>query len=83
VQVRTEASVETKDRSSPSKLGSTRPDEYDVLLRDGGIAHLRPLRPDDGKALHDLVDRSSERSAHPRFFAGGTATPLTAPTAPT
>ncbi|WP_336215245.1 bifunctional acetate--CoA ligase family protein/GNAT family N-acetyltransferase [Nonomuraea sp. LPB2021202275-12-8] len=49
------------------------PDEYDVLLRDGGIAHLRPLRPDDGKALHGLVDRSSERSAHLRFFAGGTA----------
>lgn len=47
---------------------------YDVLLRDGGIAHVRPLRPGDRQALHDLVDRSSERSAYLRFFTGGRAT---------
>lgn len=44
---------------------------YDVLLRDGGIAHVRPLRPADRRALHELVDRSSERSAYLRFFTGG------------
>ncbi|TYB60211.1 GNAT family N-acetyltransferase [Nonomuraea sp. PA05] len=44
---------------------------YDVLLRDGGIAHVRPLRPGDRAALHQLVDRSSERSAYLRFFTGG------------
>ncbi|SPL98849.1 Protein acetyltransferase [[Actinomadura] parvosata subsp. kistnae] len=44
---------------------------YDVLLRDGGIAHVRPLRPGDRAALHELVDRSSERSAYLRFFTGG------------
>ncbi|MFI9561241.1 bifunctional acetate--CoA ligase family protein/GNAT family N-acetyltransferase [Nonomuraea endophytica] len=49
------------------------PDAFDVLLRDGGIAHLRPLRPDDGPALHDLIDRSSQRSAYLRFFTSGTA----------
>ncbi|MDX3099951.1 GNAT family N-acetyltransferase [Nonomuraea angiospora] len=48
------------------------PDEgYDVLLRDGGIAHVRPLRPADREGLHELVDRSSERSAYLRFFTGG------------
>ena len=46
-------------------------DEYDVLLRDGGIAHVRPLRPARPRALHELVDRSSERSAYLRFFTGG------------
>ncbi|MEU7863970.1 GNAT family N-acetyltransferase [Nonomuraea sp. NPDC049141] len=47
------------------------PESYDVLLRDGGIAHVRPLRPGDRHALHELVDRSSERSAYLRFFTGG------------
>ncbi len=51
----------------------TVPDECDVLLREGGIAHIRPLRPDDRVQLHELVDRSSERSAYLRFFTGGTA----------
>ncbi|SEH04005.1 Acyl-CoA synthetase (NDP forming) [Nonomuraea solani] len=46
-------------------------DGYDVLLRDGGIAHVRPLRPQDRQALHELVERSSERSAYLRFFTGG------------
>ncbi|MCK2215917.1 GNAT family N-acetyltransferase [Actinomadura sp. ATCC 31491] len=44
---------------------------YDVLLRDGGIAHVRHLSPGDRQALHDLVTRSSERSAYLRFFTGG------------
>ncbi|ETK32844.1 bifunctional acetate--CoA ligase family protein/GNAT family N-acetyltransferase [Microbispora sp. ATCC PTA-5024] len=49
-------------------------DECDVLLRDGGVAHIRPLRPSDREALHELIDRSSERSAYLRFFTGGAAT---------
>ncbi|MEU6415543.1 GNAT family N-acetyltransferase [Microbispora sp. NPDC046933] len=47
---------------------------YDVLLRDGGIARVRPLSPADREALHALVARSSVRSAYLRFFTGGTAT---------
>ncbi len=47
--------------------------ECDVLLRDGGIAHVRPLRPEDRPALRALVDRTSERSAYLRFFSGGRA----------
>ncbi|GGL08107.1 GNAT family N-acetyltransferase [Sphaerisporangium melleum] len=50
------------------------PEECDVLLRDGGIAHLRPLRPTDAAALHALVDRASERSTYLRFCTGGTGT---------
>ncbi|MFC5821720.1 bifunctional acetate--CoA ligase family protein/GNAT family N-acetyltransferase [Nonomuraea harbinensis] len=49
-------------------------DGYDVLLRDGGIAHVRPLRPGDRTALHELVEHSSERSAYLRFFTGGRGT---------
>ncbi|WP_326822816.1 bifunctional acetate--CoA ligase family protein/GNAT family N-acetyltransferase [Streptosporangium sp. NBC_01756] len=55
-------------------MRGTVPDECDVLLRAGGIAHIRPLRPDDRTRLHELVDRSSERSAYLRFFTGGMAT---------
>ncbi|MFC4119844.1 GNAT family N-acetyltransferase [Nonomuraea zeae] len=47
---------------------------YDVLLRDGGMAHVRPLSPSDRPALHELVERSSERSAYLRFFTGGRKT---------
>ncbi|XVQ90006.1 GNAT family N-acetyltransferase [Microbispora siamensis] len=45
----------------------------DVLLRDGGMAHIRPLRSSDCEALHALITRSSPRSAYLRFFTGGTA----------
>ncbi|MEZ0075249.1 GNAT family N-acetyltransferase [Planotetraspora sp. GP83] len=55
-------------------MASCAAEEYDVLLRDGGIARIRPLRSSDREALHALVARSSERSAYLRFFAGGTAT---------
>ncbi|NUW44221.1 bifunctional acetate--CoA ligase family protein/GNAT family N-acetyltransferase [Nonomuraea rhodomycinica] len=60
---------------SDALIGSARkagPDAgYDVLLRQGGIAHVRPLCPGDRRALHELVDRSSEHSAYLRFFTGG------------
>ncbi|GLX99521.1 GNAT family N-acetyltransferase [Herbidospora sp. NBRC 101105] len=49
-------------------------DECDVLLRDGGIAHIRPLGPGDVPELHELVERVSEKSAYLRFFTGGRAT---------
>ncbi|WP_051457986.1 bifunctional acetate--CoA ligase family protein/GNAT family N-acetyltransferase [Microbispora sp. ATCC PTA-5024] len=61
---------------SCSAAGRPDPDDggCDVLLRDGGIARIRPLLPSDREALHALVDRSSERSAYLRFFTGGRAT---------
>ena len=43
----------------------------DVLLTDGSIAVLRPLRTDDGPSLHDLHDHLSDESLRLRFFSVG------------
>ena len=42
--------------------------EADVLLLDGGIAHIGPVRPGDAAALHDLYDRLSPQTLYLRFF---------------
>jgi acyl-CoA synthetase (NDP forming)/RimJ/RimL family protein N-acetyltransferase len=43
--------------------------EADVLLRDGKVAHLRPIRPEDGPALVDFYAQVSAESKYRRFFA--------------
>src|SRR4051794_23237171 len=43
--------------------------ESDVVLADGGTAHLRPLRRDDADKLLDFFTRLSDRSRMMRFFA--------------
>lgn len=43
--------------------------EADVLLADGGVAHLRPIRPSDGNRLVAFYDRVSPQSKYLRFFA--------------
>jgi acyl-CoA synthetase (NDP forming)/RimJ/RimL family protein N-acetyltransferase len=43
--------------------------EADVVLRDGGTAHLRPIRPDDAEALQDFHLAQSPESVYLRFFA--------------
>jgi acyl-CoA synthetase (NDP forming)/GNAT superfamily N-acetyltransferase len=43
--------------------------ESDVVLADGGTAHLRPLRRDDSEKLLDFFTRLSDRSRMLRFFA--------------
>lgn len=40
----------------------------DVLLADGSIAVVRPLRAADGPALHKLHDRVSDDAIRLRFF---------------
>ena len=45
----------------------------DVLLADGSIAVVRPLRPDDGPALHELHDSVSDEAIRLRFFTRGPA----------
>ncbi len=42
--------------------------EFDLLLKDGSTAHLRPIRPDDATGLADLVARMSCESIYHRFF---------------
>jgi len=43
--------------------------EADVALRDGGTAHLRPIRPDDADRLRQFHSRLSEETIYYRFFA--------------
>lgn len=43
--------------------------EADVVLRDGGTAHVRPILPTDAEALQQFHVRQSERSTYFRFFA--------------
>ena len=40
----------------------------DVLLADGSIAVVRPLRAADGPALHELHERVSDDAIRLRFF---------------
>ena len=43
--------------------------ETDVILADGGSAHLRPVRPDDAPALQRLYESLSDESRYLRFFS--------------
>ena len=43
--------------------------EADVVLRDGSVAHIRPITPDDADALRRFHNRQSEESIYLRFFA--------------
>jgi acyl-CoA synthetase (NDP forming)/RimJ/RimL family protein N-acetyltransferase len=42
--------------------------EADVVLRDGGAAHLRPITPEDAEALQAFHVAQSPRSTYLRFF---------------
>jgi acetyltransferase len=43
--------------------------EADVVLNDGGTAHLRPIRGDDGDRLREFHARLSPQTVYNRFFA--------------
>jgi acyl-CoA synthetase (NDP forming)/RimJ/RimL family protein N-acetyltransferase len=43
--------------------------EADVVLADGGTAHLRPIRADDAGLLRDFYTRLSPESIYYRFFS--------------
>ncbi|MGH3362547.1 MAG: GNAT family N-acetyltransferase [Nocardioides sp.] len=43
--------------------------EADVLLRDGGTAHIRPIQPGDAQLLIDFYERVSDESKYYRFFS--------------
>src|SRR4051795_12359213 len=43
--------------------------EADVVLRDGGTAHVRPIGPDDADRLIAFYRRLSDQSKYFRFFA--------------
>ncbi len=43
--------------------------EADVAVSDGGVVHLRPIRPDDRDRLAEFHSRLSERTVYLRYFA--------------
>ncbi|NHN56889.1 GNAT family N-acetyltransferase [Calidifontibacter sp. DB0510] len=43
--------------------------EADVVLRDGSVAQVRPIRPSDGPALQEFHAGQSDESIYLRFFA--------------
>lgn len=43
--------------------------EADVVLRDGGTAHLRPIHPSDADAVQAFHTSQSQNSIYMRFFA--------------
>jgi acyl-CoA synthetase (NDP forming)/RimJ/RimL family protein N-acetyltransferase len=43
--------------------------EADVVLRDGSVTHVRPIRPDDADAIRRFHAGQSEESIYLRFFA--------------
>ena len=43
--------------------------EADVVLRDGSVAHLRPIKPSDVEGIHLFHSKQSEESIYLRFFA--------------
>jgi acyl-CoA synthetase (NDP forming)/RimJ/RimL family protein N-acetyltransferase len=43
--------------------------EADVVLRDGSVGHVRPIRPDDADLLRTFHSAQSEESIYLRFFA--------------
>ena len=45
------------------------PAPADVLLADGSIAVIRPLRPEDAVALHELHEQVSDEAIRMRFFS--------------
>ena len=42
--------------------------EADVLLADGGVAHLRPSGPADTEAIRGMHGRSSAKTLYMRYF---------------
>ena len=63
-----------RDRNAgAAATGSRRVDpsewEADVVLRDGSVAHIRPIRPDDADRVRAFHSGQSEESIYLRFFA--------------
>ena len=52
----------------PTQTSAPRHWEADVLLRDGRVAHIRPIRPSDAELLVEFYSRVSPESKYYRFF---------------
>ena len=55
-------------RDNPPMAGYPRDYEFHVVLRDGGLARIRPIEPGDAPALHAMFHRMGTDSVYHRFF---------------
>ncbi|WP_313564865.1 GNAT family N-acetyltransferase [Mobilicoccus sp.] len=61
--------------TAPAPTGANRPDDYpaeweaDVVLRDGSVAHVRPIVPADAEGIRAFHAQQSAESIYLRFFA--------------
>src|SRR5918999_836335 len=63
-------SVTMGESASAADLAPVTPiPERDAPLRDGGLVHLRPIRPDDVQRLQAFHGRLSRDSIYLRFFS--------------
>lgn len=53
----------------PESTGYPEHWEADVVLRDGGTCHLRPITPDDAQRLRDFHGHLSAETIYYRYFA--------------
>ncbi len=59
----------SSEQGTPPSVGYPRHWEADVLLRDGQVAHLRPIGAGDTDLLVDFYAQVSAESKYMRFFA--------------
>ncbi len=57
------------ERVSAQSAGAPVEWEADVVLRDGTVAHVRPITPDDADGIRHFHSLQSEESIYLRFFA--------------
>ena len=57
------------ERVSARAAGAPVEWEADVVLRDGSVAHIRPITPDDADGIRAFHSKQSEESIYLRFFA--------------
>src|SRR3954468_7388961 len=59
----------TIERIAAQATGAPVEWEADVVLRDGTVAHVRPITPDDAEGIRHFHSRQSPESIYLRFFA--------------
>ncbi len=57
------------ERVSAQATGAPVEWEADVVLRDGTVAHIRPITPEDAEGIQHFHSRQSAESIYLRFFA--------------
>ena len=57
------------ERVSAQSAGAPVEWEADVVLRDGTVAHVRPITPDDAEGVRHFHSLQSAESIYLRFFA--------------